>query len=148
MTCVSCMVRIARQTTFFLFPILIIPVLGMESSRRDPRPPPPYPPPSMQVLTPRMTSPPTISRYRAWMSSRYPRNCPVCAILPYPDITHTRRSWHRVGMPILECPICPYLSPHKARLRDTEKDSTAPHIYGPYHSIYAISRPTERKSKR
>lgn len=39
MTCVSCMVRIARQTTFFLFPILIIPVLGMESPRRDPRPP-------------------------------------------------------------------------------------------------------------
>ena len=39
MTCVSCMVRIARQTTFFLFPILIIPVLGMESPQRDPRPP-------------------------------------------------------------------------------------------------------------
>ena len=33
------MPRIARQTTFFLFPILIIPVLGMESSQRDPRPP-------------------------------------------------------------------------------------------------------------
>ena len=48
MTCVSCMARvdyvthearIARQTTFFLFPILIIPVLGMESPQRDPRPP-------------------------------------------------------------------------------------------------------------
>lgn len=31
--------RIAHQTTFFLFPILIIPVLGMESPQRDPRPP-------------------------------------------------------------------------------------------------------------
>ena len=31
--------RIARQTTFFLFPILIIPVLDMESPQRDPRPP-------------------------------------------------------------------------------------------------------------
>ena len=46
MTCVSCMVRIARQTTFFLFPILIIPVLDMESPQRDPLPPYPtlYPP--------------------------------------------------------------------------------------------------------
>ena len=33
------MPRIARQTTFFLFPILIIPVLDMESPQRDPRPP-------------------------------------------------------------------------------------------------------------
>ena len=33
------MPRIACQTTFFLFPILIIPVLGMESPQRDPRPP-------------------------------------------------------------------------------------------------------------
>lgn len=41
MTCVSCMVRIARQTSFSLFPILIIPVLGMESPQRDPRPPTP-----------------------------------------------------------------------------------------------------------
>ena len=39
MACVSCMPRIARQTTFFLFPILIIPVLDMESPQRDPRPP-------------------------------------------------------------------------------------------------------------
>lgn len=39
LACVSCMVRVARQTTFFLFPILIIPVLDMESPRRDPRPP-------------------------------------------------------------------------------------------------------------
>ena len=39
--CVSCMNRIARQTTFFLFPILIIPVLDMESPQRDPRPPHP-----------------------------------------------------------------------------------------------------------
>lgn len=29
---------VARQTTFFLFPILIIPVLDMESPQRDPRP--------------------------------------------------------------------------------------------------------------
>ena len=35
------MPRIARQTPFFLFPILIIPVLGMESPRRDPCPPTP-----------------------------------------------------------------------------------------------------------
>lgn len=33
------MPRVARQTTFFLFPILIIPVLDMESPQRDPRPP-------------------------------------------------------------------------------------------------------------
>ena len=33
------MAHVARQTTFFLFPILIIPVLGMESPQRDPRPP-------------------------------------------------------------------------------------------------------------
>ena len=33
------MACVARQTTFFLFPILIIPVLGMESPQRDPRPP-------------------------------------------------------------------------------------------------------------
>ena len=33
------MPRIACQTTFFLFPILIIPVLDMESPQRDPRPP-------------------------------------------------------------------------------------------------------------
>ena len=33
------MPRIARQTIFFLFPILIIPVLDMESPQRDPRPP-------------------------------------------------------------------------------------------------------------
>lgn len=39
MACVSCMTRIARQTSFFLFPILIIPVLDMESPQRDPRPP-------------------------------------------------------------------------------------------------------------
>ena len=39
LACVSCMVRVARQTTFFLFPILIIPVLDMESPQRDPRPP-------------------------------------------------------------------------------------------------------------
>ena len=32
---------VARQTTFFLFPILIIPVLDMESPQRDPRTPPP-----------------------------------------------------------------------------------------------------------
>ena len=31
--------RVARQTTFFLFPILIIPVLDMESPQRDPRTP-------------------------------------------------------------------------------------------------------------
>ena len=31
--------RVARQTIFFLFPILIIPVLDMESPQRDPRPP-------------------------------------------------------------------------------------------------------------
>ena len=47
MTCVSCMNRIAHQTTFFLFPILIIPVLDMESPQRDPRPPP-YPPPPVR----------------------------------------------------------------------------------------------------
>lgn len=39
MTCVSCMVRIARQTTFFLFPILIIPVLDMESPQKGPMTP-------------------------------------------------------------------------------------------------------------
>ena len=39
MACVYCMARVARQTTFFLFPILIIPVLDMESPQRDPRPP-------------------------------------------------------------------------------------------------------------
>ena len=33
------MACVARQTTFFLFPILIIPVLDMESPQRDPRPP-------------------------------------------------------------------------------------------------------------
>ena len=33
------MARVARQTTFVLFPILIIPVLDMESPQRDPRPP-------------------------------------------------------------------------------------------------------------
>ena len=33
--------RVARQTTFFLFPILIIPVLDMESPQRDPWPPTP-----------------------------------------------------------------------------------------------------------
>lgn len=33
------MACVARQTTFFLFPILIIPVLNMESPQRDPRPP-------------------------------------------------------------------------------------------------------------
>ena len=37
--CVSCMNRIAHQTTFFLFPILIIPVLDMESPQRNPWPP-------------------------------------------------------------------------------------------------------------
>ena len=31
--------RVAHQTTFFLFPILIIPVPDMESPQRDPRPP-------------------------------------------------------------------------------------------------------------
>ena len=35
--------RAARQTTVFLFPILIIPVLGMESPQRDPRPLPTLP---------------------------------------------------------------------------------------------------------
>ena len=30
------MAHVARQTTFFLFPILIIPVLDMESPQRDP----------------------------------------------------------------------------------------------------------------
>ena len=39
MACVYCMACVARQTTFFLFPILIIPVLDMESPQRDPRPP-------------------------------------------------------------------------------------------------------------
>ena len=34
---------IARQTSFSLFPILIIPVLDMESPQRDPRPPHPTP---------------------------------------------------------------------------------------------------------
>ena len=35
--------RVARQTTVFLFPILIIPVLCMESPQRDPRPLPTLP---------------------------------------------------------------------------------------------------------
>lgn len=35
--------RVARQTSFLLFPILIIPVLGMESPQRVPRPPPTLP---------------------------------------------------------------------------------------------------------
>ena len=39
MACVYYMACVARQTTFFLFPILIIPVLDMESPQRDPRPP-------------------------------------------------------------------------------------------------------------
>ena len=36
MDCITYTARIARQTTFFLFPILIIPVLDMESPQRDP----------------------------------------------------------------------------------------------------------------
>ena len=110
---------VARQTTFFLLPILIIPVLGMESPQRDPRPPPPY----------------HHHPGRSWLHTRrarlpYPdiayvchpdisQNCAICAILPYTGITHTCWPWHHTGMP--------YHDP----LSEKHKDSKMPHpLYG------------------
>ena len=49
---------------------------------------------------------------------------------------------------VQECPIWPYLALHYALLRDTEQDSTSPHRYGPYHAIYALSRPAEQKDSK
>ena len=147
MSRVSCMAGISRQTSFVLFPILIIPVLGMESPQRDPRPPP-YPPPSMQVLTPCMPRPTTISLYCAWTLSLYPHNCSECVILTSPDITHTCWSWHHAGIAIrkaLSGRNCHHIRPAYS----THSRTVLCHIdmgritpYMPYHYI-----PSE-KSKR
>ena len=144
MTCVSCMVRIARQTTFFLFPILIIPVLGMESPQRDPRPP---------------TLPTTIQAGpdATHDESAYPllilrpdaiQISPELRILTSPDITHTCWSWHHAGIAIrkaLSGRNCHHIRPAYS----THSRTVLCHIdmgritpYMPYHYI-----PSE-KSKR
>ena len=89
MTCVSYMFRIARQTTFFLFPILIIPVLDMESPQRDPRPP--TLPTTIQAC-PDSTHEEPDYHLPIWRMDTLlisPQNCSFCVILSSPDITHT-----------------------------------------------------------
>ena len=100
MACVYCMACVARQTTFFLFPILIIPVLDMESPQRDPRPPHP-------------------THHHPGRSWRHT----LRACLPSPDIAHVRSpdipriahpapSYHLQTSPIHAGPdteqVCPY----------------------------------------
>ena len=123
MACVYCMACVARQTSFFLFPILIIPVLGMESPRRDPWPP--HPTKHHPGRSWRHT-------WRVFLPS--PDIAPRC----HPDIP--RIAFYASSYHIQTSPI--YAGP------DTEQDSTAPQRYGPYHVIYALSRPAEKKGKK
>ena len=153
MTCVSCMVRIARQTTFFLFPILIIPVLDMESPQRDPRPPtlpttiqagpdathygPAYHLPILRMyallISPelRILRHPTISRHHPSMLvltlSRYAHTgCPYLAVLVAVLGPHTR---HRAGQ---YCTteirtVSRHLCPITTRREKRQKDSKMSH---------------------
>ena len=147
MTCVSCMVRIARQTTFFRFPILIIPVLDMESPQRDPRPP--TLPTTIQAGPDSTHDEPAyhilILRLDALLISpelRYMRHHTLYRHHPYMPAMTSCRDAHP-GMPYLAVPVTTLglITRHK-------EGPYAPHRYAPYHATYAISRPTERKSKR
>ena len=88
MTRIARVACIARQTTFFLFPILIIPVLDMESPQRDPRPP--TLPTTIQA-GPDATHAETDYHLPILRpdDTRYHHNLDSYAILHYPDITHT-----------------------------------------------------------
>ena len=119
-----------------------------ESSKGPKTPPPPYPPPSRQVLTPHITGLPTISRYCACTLSWYPQNCSGCVILTSPNITHTCWSWHHAGIAIRKAlsgrnchHIRPAYSAHsRTVLCHIDMGRITP--YMPYHYI-----PSE-KSKR
>ena len=141
MACVYCMTCVARQTTFFPFPILIIPVLDMESPQRDPRPHHPthhHPGRSWRhTLRACLPSPdiaprchPDIPRIAFYASSYHIQTSPIPAV---PDIMQgcpsrnslSGRTWRSIR---------PDYAPHsRAVLHHIDMDRITPSI--PYHYL-------------
>ena len=129
MACVYCMACVARQTTFFLFPILIIPVLDMQSPQRDPRPP---------------TLPTTIHAGPDSMHAETDYHLPILrmdTLLISPELRilrHPTISRHHPSLPFLTLSRyahtgCPYLAvsrhlcPITTRREKRQKDSKMSH---------------------